>query len=164
MRPDLRKAIDQEIQHANALEAAGDLQQAFAHLERAHILGQRYFLTHLHAHLRMFSIARRQRDVREIRGQAMRLAAVVPGYVFGWVPKGNTGGANVSALKPMPIPPDLAPLLSDFSVWRDVVLRLVIALVAACTYFAGLEYFGGQSVDSGEARQPPISPTARDLQ
>jgi Protein of unknown function (DUF3703) len=28
-----------------------------------------------------------------------------------WVPLGNTGGANVSALKPMPIPDDLKQVL-----------------------------------------------------
>jgi hypothetical protein len=29
-----------------------------------------------------------------------------------WVPEGNTGGANVSAIQPMPIPADLRDLLS----------------------------------------------------
>jgi len=36
------------------------------------------------------------------------MLAVAPAAIFRWVPIGNTGGANVSALKPMPIPADLA--------------------------------------------------------
>ena len=30
-----------------------------------------------------------------------------------WVPAGNTGGANVSAMRPMPVPPDLQALLDS---------------------------------------------------
>ncbi|RFA29999.1 hypothetical protein CAI21_08880 [Alkalilimnicola ehrlichii] len=29
------------------------------------------------------------------------------------IPAGNTGGANVSPFKPMPIPPDLAELIDE---------------------------------------------------
>lgn len=69
--------------------------------------------------------------MREIVGQVMRLLATVPGFVFGWIPKGNTGGANVSALKPMAPPEDLRHLV-DFSVGRDVGLRVLILLALAC--------------------------------
>lgn len=131
MKPALRTAIRQEMDRAGAAERSGDLQQAFAYLERAHILGQRYFLTHMHTHLCMLRVGRRRRDAREIRGQILRLIAVVPGFLFGWIPKGNTGGANVSALKPMPIPDDLAPLLKDYDVWRDVRIRVAFIFVVA---------------------------------
>jgi hypothetical protein len=30
---------------------------------------------------------------------------------IGLVPEGNTGGANVSALKPMPVPQDLSTII-----------------------------------------------------
>jgi hypothetical protein len=30
-----------------------------------------------------------------------------------WVPAGNTGGANVSALRRMPVPPDLERILAQ---------------------------------------------------
>lgn len=136
MKAALKTAFAQEINRANAAEAAGDPQQAFAHLERAHIIGQRYFLTHFYTHRHMLRIARRRRDGREIRGQLLRLAAVVPGYAFGWVPKGNTGGANVSPLKPMRLPDDIAPLLSTYRVWRDVGIRLALAMLAVATYLA----------------------------
>ena len=45
-------------------------------------------------------------DWREVRGQLSRILAAA---IFSriWVPAGNTGRANVSAMKPMPIPDDL---------------------------------------------------------
>jgi|MDSZ01.1.fsa_nt_gb hypothetical protein len=84
----------------------------------------------------MLKLGIRRSDRREIRGQIVRLVAVIPGYVFGWVPKGNTGGADVSAIKPMAIPQDLEALLQDYSVSRDVVGRmLVLAALAALALF-----------------------------
>lgn len=136
MKLPIRTAFDREIASADAAEKAGNLQAAFAHMERAHIVGQRYFLIHMIAHLRMLSVATLRHDKREIRGQFLRLFAVVPGYLLGWVPKGNTGGANVSALKPMSIPGDIAPLLQDYHVWRDVVLRLAISVLLVGLYLA----------------------------
>lgn len=141
MKTALRSAIAYEMKRASDAEAAGDDQQAFAHLERAHILGQRYFLTHMHTHLRMLRLARRRRDRREVRGQVLRLIAVTPGYLSGWVPKGNPGGANVSALKPMPYPDDLAPLLTNYSVWRDVGVRFGLATLAAIVLAVWLQVF-----------------------
>lgn len=136
MKAELKAAFAAEMARAGAAEASGDLDEAFRRLERAHVLGQRYVITHLHTHLRMLRIARRRRDVKETRGQVMRLFAVVPGYLFGWTPKGNTGGADVSAIKPMRPPEDLAPLLRDYHVWRDVAGRVLgwgLAIVALMT-------------------------------
>jgi hypothetical protein len=49
-------------------------------------------------------------DTREVFGQMSRIVAAT---VFSriWVPAGNTGRANVSAVQPMPIPDDLRALL-----------------------------------------------------
>ena len=49
---------------------------------------------------------------REIIGQLVRLVVAAPGTWTGRYPVGNTGGANVSALKPMPIPDDLQAVLN----------------------------------------------------
>lgn len=102
----LYKAFDDEMRAASRLRAIGDLDGAFAHLERAHILGQRYTLPHVRAHVAMLVIGWRRRDAREIFGQ---LARILAAGLFSriWVPDGNTGGANVSALRRMPIPEDL---------------------------------------------------------
>ena len=108
MTPKLRAAFESEITFSRVAYDAADLDLAFGHLERAHILGQRHYIPHLQTHVAMMWIGWRRRDGHEIFGQLIRLLAVAPAAIFKWVPIGNTGGANVSALKPMPIPEDLA--------------------------------------------------------
>ena len=126
MNSNLKTAWTAEMSRARTAYAAHEHALAVHHLERAHILGQRFFLTHWSTHWWMLKLGFRRSDRREIRGQIVRLAAVIPGYIFGWVPKGNTGGADVSAIKPMAIPKDLEPLLQDYSVSRDVIVRILI--------------------------------------
>lgn len=111
MTPKLQTAYNSEMREMLNAYTARDFALSFHHLERAHILGQRYFRPHLETHWWMLKIGARRRNVREIFGQCLRLVAVFPASVFGWVPVGNTGGANVSAIKPMPIPNDLAEFL-----------------------------------------------------
>lgn len=112
MRTALREAFRAEMRTAIARYHEGDLDDAFRHLERAHILGQRYVLPHTASHAWMLRIGLRRRDVREIVGQLQRIAASL---VFSriWVPIGNTGGADVRALQPMPVPDDLRVLLAE---------------------------------------------------
>ncbi|HEY6617230.1 MAG TPA: DUF3703 domain-containing protein, partial [Vicinamibacterales bacterium] len=55
----------------------------------------------------------RRSDWHELVGQLFRITVAVPGSITGKYPLGNTGGANVSAFEPMPIPEDLRPLLPD---------------------------------------------------
>ncbi len=113
MTPKLKSAYKSEMSSAISAYEARDLEQAFHHLERAHILGQRKFSPHLETHWWMLKVGVLRRDLREIMGQVLRAFAVLPASVFGWVPVGNTGGANVSALKSMDIPEDLAVFLED---------------------------------------------------
>ena len=113
MTPKLANAFKTEMTAMLTAYAVKDLDVAFHHLERAHILGQLNFKTHLRTHLWMFKIGVLRGDGREITGQIIRTLAVFPASLFGWVPLGNTGGANVSALKPMAIPDDLQAYLED---------------------------------------------------
>jgi hypothetical protein len=110
MHEALAAAFATEMRLAGEFQRAGDLASAFAHLERAHILGQRHTGRHLRSHLGMLRIGWRRRDAREVAGQLARLVAAA---LFSkiWIPVGNTGGANVSAMRPMPVPPDLRRLL-----------------------------------------------------
>ena len=61
----------------------------------------------------MLKFGFRQKDIKEIVGQIIRL------LVGGWksfinhVPLGNTGGANVPPLKRMPIPKDIEALFEN---------------------------------------------------
>ena len=110
MSPQLRAALEQELAAARARQQAGSLDAAFAHLERAHILSQRYAFAHAGVHLRMWRLGWARRDMRELLGQSTRFVAAL---IFSrlWVPRGNTGGANVSAFRPMPVPEDLRAVL-----------------------------------------------------
>lgn len=110
MNPKLRAAFDLEMAAVADAESRGDLNRAFGHLERAHILGQRHTWPHVRSHLAMLRIGWRRRDRREIVGQFPRIFAALA-FSRIWVPLGNTGGANVNPIKPMPIPPDLADIL-----------------------------------------------------
>jgi 7,8-dihydropterin-6-yl-methyl-4-(beta-D-ribofuranosyl)aminobenzene 5'-phosphate synthase len=122
----LKPAFKTEMNLARTFIADHDFKGAWYHLERAHILGQRGLGSHLIVHIAMLKLAMRQSDVQEVCGQILRILATLPGYLFGWVPVGNSGGANVSALKPMAIPDDLKPYLLSYSLWRGIGLRLAL--------------------------------------
>lgn len=113
MRAALRSAFEQEMQRAGEHLLAGEHAAAFRCYERAHVLGQRFVGPHLRTHVGMLRVGWRRRDVREIIGQLLRIPGGVIGSAIGRVPIGNTGGANVPALRPMDIPPDLRALLED---------------------------------------------------
>jgi hypothetical protein len=106
----ISEAFEREWQLSLAAREARDLERAFGHLERAHILGQRSTWLHVRSHVGMLRIAWQRSDVREFEGQ---LARIVAAALFSrlWVPVGNTGGANVGATRPMPVPPDLQAIL-----------------------------------------------------
>jgi hypothetical protein len=110
MNSQLRAAYLNELGAARAASVGGDTQTAFHHLERAHVLSQSHTWSHVHVHWLMLQSGIASRDGREVRGQLMRIIAAA---IFSriWVPVGNTGGANVSATLPMPIPDDLRKLL-----------------------------------------------------
>ena len=114
MSEQVRNAFQDEWRLAAAARDSGDLDRAFAHLERAHILGQRYTWPHMRSHLGMLAIGWQRRDGREVFGQLTRLFAAA---LFSriWVPLGNTGGANVSPMRPMPVPEDIQRILATDS-------------------------------------------------
>ena len=70
---------------------------------------------HLRTHVAMLSAGIRRHDPREVLGQLLRLIVAGPGSLTGRYPVGNTGGADVNALMPMPIPEDLISVLLSAS-------------------------------------------------
>lgn len=108
----LQIAFDREWKLAVERRRNREFEAAFAHLERAHIISQRYTGPHLRSHAAMWVVGLQRRDWREVWGQPLRMLAAL---LFSriWVPPGNTGGANVSAIKPMPVPADLRQLLAE---------------------------------------------------
>lgn len=131
-RASLRTAYQRELSAYQTALENNNRADAWTHLERAHILSQRYFTRHWHTHWLMLRMARQDNQRREVRGQIRRLAAVPLGWLGGWVPKGNTGGADVHPLKPMPLPDDLEVALRGYSPWKDVGVRLAIVGLILC--------------------------------
>lgn len=117
MSPRLKAAFAAEMQQAKDYFRVGNFDSVFAHLERAHILGQRDTLRHTWSHWWMLRVGWHRQDFREVWGQVLRMTASL---LFSriWVPEGNTGGANVSPVMPMPIPEDLRRLLDEETVQR----------------------------------------------
>jgi hypothetical protein len=61
MKPKLREALRHELAASRELELRGSLDAAFAHLERAHILSQRYAFAHAAVHVRMLRVGWKRR-------------------------------------------------------------------------------------------------------
>ena len=108
---DLRERWAQERTAAREARRRTDTDGEWRHLERAHVLSQPMAIAHVRTHVAMLGYGLRRRDGREIVGQLLRLIVAAPGTWTGRYPVGNTGGANVSAMKPMPIPDDLLAVL-----------------------------------------------------
>lgn len=85
----------------------GNLQKAWNHLERAHIIGQKYPYEHSLVHWKMLLFGFKIKNIKEIIGQIPRLLVGGVKSFVGHIPIGNPGGSNVPPLKPFPIAEDL---------------------------------------------------------
>ncbi len=108
----IRPYVTQELQQAQLCWEAGQRDQAFSHLERAHVLGQSSTVQHVRTHWHMFIWGIRSKSFRETVGQVVRMVGAATKTAIGLVPSGNTGGSNVSPFKPLPVPQDLATILA----------------------------------------------------
>ena len=106
-RQALRAAWAAERTAAREARRQGNNETEWKHLERAHILSQPMAVAHVRTHMAMLAAGMRRHDRAEVLGQLLRIAVAAPGSWTGRYPIGNTGGADVSALRPMPIPDDL---------------------------------------------------------
>ena len=103
--------VEAELANAKRANSAGDTRQEFSHLERAHVIGQESTYWHVKVHVLMLIWATRNRSAREVPGQVFRIVGAATKTAFGLIPHGNTGGANVSPFRKMPIGPELASLI-----------------------------------------------------
>jgi len=106
-----RSAFDAEIAEARNLIAASDLARAFAHLERAHVIGQRSVGPHVLSHCLMLLVEWRRGRLAAIPGQLARIVLGALGSAVGVVPAGNTGGTNIGMFRRMPIEADLQNII-----------------------------------------------------
>jgi len=111
----VRSAWNDEMRAARTARSQTENSEEWNHLERAHILSQPLAGLHIRTHAAMLAAALRRRDRHEVLGQIFRLLVAGPGSLTGRYPVGNTGGANVSAFEPMPIPDDLQAYLKEVS-------------------------------------------------
>ena len=108
----LRQAFESELLAASEASGVADYDRGFYHLERAHIISQRFTTRHVRVHWLMLRYGIVLRSPREVLGQLVRIVAAT---LFSriWIPVGNTGRANVNAMRPMPLPDDLRRLLEE---------------------------------------------------
>jgi hypothetical protein len=107
----IRPHVQAELDAAKTAEARGEFYTAFLKLERAHVLGQASTREHVRVHWHMLRFALRNDLPGEAFGQAWRLVMATVFTAFGLVPKGNSGGADVNAFRPMRIARDLQAAL-----------------------------------------------------
>ena len=103
----IRPRVQAELQAAEQLHSQGKAKQAFRHLERAHVLGQASTVEHVRVHWRMLRWGWQQGSAKEVVGQLTRIIGAATKTALGWVPRGNTGGANISPFRSLPVPADL---------------------------------------------------------
>lgn len=104
-------ALATEIAQAKTFLRCGRYDEAMWHLERAHVLGQRFVAPHVLVHWLMFRVAVGRREPAAALGQLVRIALGAVGSAIGVVPIGNTGGSDVDMFQPLPISPDLASVM-----------------------------------------------------
>jgi hypothetical protein len=107
----IRPFVQAELDAARHARVRGDVDAEFICLERAHVLSQADTRLHVRVHAEMLLWGTRQRSAREVLGQAVRIIGAATKTFVGLVPHGNTGGANVSAFRRMPIAPELQRLI-----------------------------------------------------
>lgn len=104
----------QELEKYRGAFSKGDLQSAWRHLERAHIIGQPWSREHTYVHWLMLKFGVSIKSRREILGQIPRLLFGGVKSFVGKIPVGNTGGAGVPPLRPMEIPEELKQLMKPY--------------------------------------------------
>lgn len=104
-------ALTTEIALARDLMRRAEHTTAMHHLERAHVLGQRFVVPHVRVHWLMFRIEVARRRPRAAWGQLVRVLLGAIGSAIGVLPTGNTGGSDVGMFQKMPIAADLAHVM-----------------------------------------------------
>ncbi|MCH2215643.1 MAG: DUF3703 domain-containing protein [Flavobacteriales bacterium] len=102
-------------QYKQALNA-DQLHIAWEHLERAHILGQRYPFAHISVHWKMLKFGWKLGCRKEIWVQTRRLVSSGFESLFGSIPMGNPGGSNVSSLMSFPVDPHIRGIFAEAGV------------------------------------------------
>ncbi|SMY34170.1 DUF3703 domain-containing protein [Photobacterium andalusiense] len=103
--------VKRELIRSYRAQKRADSVAAFRYLENAHVLGQESTYWHVKVHYLMLCWAIKQRDIKEVIGQLIRIVGAALLTAIDGVPMGNTGGSNVHALKVMPISAEHAEII-----------------------------------------------------
>ena len=109
----LKPYFDLELSKYQIEYLNGNLEIAWKHLERAHIIGQKYPYAHTLVHWKMLLFGFKIKNYKEIFGQIPRLLVGGVKSFVGKIPVGNPGGANVPALKSFAIEKDLLNIFTN---------------------------------------------------
>jgi hypothetical protein len=112
----LKPYFNQELDQYRTEYTKGNIDNAWNHLERAHIIGQKYPFTHTFVHWKMLQFGFKIKSGKEIFGQIPRLFFGGVKSFVGKIPTGNPGGSNVPPLKPFPIEKDLLEIFQKAGV------------------------------------------------
>lgn len=107
MPKSLKTYYEKELSDYQTEYLNDNLKEAWNHLERAHIIGQKYPYAHSYVHWKMLQFGLKIKSGKEIVGQIPRLIFGGVKSFVGKIPVGNPGGANVPPLKPFPIEKEL---------------------------------------------------------
>lgn len=103
--------VEAEFEAAQKAREENKPDLEFKHLENAHVLGQSSTYWHTLTHCKMLAWSIRNKALREFLGQAFRIVGAATKTAIGLVPEGNTGGANISPFKRLPVPDKLATII-----------------------------------------------------
>ena len=110
----LKAHYQQELESYRSEISKENLQLAWRQLERAHIIGQPWFVQHTYIHWLMLRFGIKIKNKKEILGQLPRLLVGGIKSFVGKIPTGNTGGANVPPLRAMEIPEELENIMRPY--------------------------------------------------
>ena len=108
----LKSEFYQQIKTGKKALKERNYKTSFYHFENAHIIGQKHLIRHTISHYWMFIFGIKTKSFKEIIGQILRIIASLL-FTLIWVPKGNTGGSNVSPIKKMPIRKELKKYFTE---------------------------------------------------
>ena len=109
----IKPYIKNQLEAAHKARTDNDSSLEFRHLENAHVLGQASTYWHTLVHFKMLAWSVRNRVLREFFGQIFRIIGAATKTAFGLIPEGNTGGANISPFKSLPIPAEFAEIIQS---------------------------------------------------
>lgn len=109
---DLKPYFKKELELYSLQFSKNNFQKAWNHLERAHIIGQRYPYSHTLTHWKMLQFGFAIKSKKEIIGQIPRLVIGGVKSFVGIIPVGNPGGSNVSPVKSFPIEKELKEIFN----------------------------------------------------